>query len=500
MHAFNGRYIHIVTGGVSWILRRSDEELIKPVTFQEMHLEPVIIDFDDDNEPIVGSSGEVWWHSPDHALARGGLAFDPTQDYGVVKNLVAEEDAFNTWHGFAIEPKEGDWSLLRDLMKDDLYATSEAMFNYAIHWLNKLARYPELQAETALVLGGEEGIGKGTLARAVMGWFGPHATSIINEASLTGRFNVHLRNKAFVFIDELFAGNKNAWALINALITEERFEVELKFGGRFMVDNHLSFMIASNNPHIVQASRTARRWAVTRGAETHMNDTAHFKKIDDQLKAGGLAAFLYAMRREMAPYNVRAIPNTVALSVQKLYSMRHDPWGWWHNMLRRGYLYELQFGNAKILHKWPAFVSMRLAHAGYLQWASRQRVSGFTLMTDAELGKFLAQDVKLRWGRPRKPTIAGAAGEIVGERPPSIGDGRGNNDSVEYEDHVPGYYLLDLHTMREQFASTNQMIVDWPPDEEPPDARPNGAGGPNGHDREPPTDDQGSLGLNDTPE
>ena len=80
------------------------------------------------------------------------------------------------------------------------------------------------------MLRGKKGAGKGTLGQILIRLFHHHALPISNPLHLTGRFNGHLVDVVFLFVDEAFwAGDKAGEGVLKALVTEPTIPIEPKF-------------------------------------------------------------------------------------------------------------------------------------------------------------------------------------------------------------------------------------------------------------------------------
>jgi hypothetical protein len=108
-------------------------------------------------------------------------------------------DVLNLWEGFSVEPRPGDWSLLRDHVRTIICDGHEDNFQYLMGWMARMVQFPAEQGEVAVVMKGGEGTGRGFLAKA----------AISNTRHLIGNFNAHLRDAILLFADEaFFAGDK----------------------------------------------------------------------------------------------------------------------------------------------------------------------------------------------------------------------------------------------------------------------------------------------------
>jgi hypothetical protein len=492
---FNLRYVHLFYATKEWVMRVSDEEMFARRAFLGRHPEPVIIGYEE-GEPILRETGITWLKSPSRTLAGGGLVFDPTLPHGLHDDPKNDnEKIYNTWSGFAVEPKQGNWSKLRRMIFTVLCGGHGPAFRYLMQWLARLVQKPAAHGEVAVVMGGEEGVGKGTLGRLVASWFGKHGGHFTQDTNIVGRFNDHLQHLAYIFCDEVFfANDKRAFAILKALITEPTFMVEIKNGAIFPVVNHLSLLLAGNPEHLVQAGVSARRYFVLRALDLHRDDPVYWTEINNEIKNGASEAMLHFLKNlDISEFDHRKVPYTDALAEQKLLTMRREPGGWWLDVLTRGHVYESQFRNEAMLHCWHTRISTKLLYAGYLQWARKRGIGGHEIRSDTQLGIFLGQKLKL--DSSRRLTNA-----IIAENPPNGDDEDGDkNGSLRREPRSHGYGLPDLPTARAEFETYLKIHIAWPALDDEPAEPELPLDAPPRADEPPPDDEEPDDGPNPRP-
>jgi hypothetical protein len=227
--------------------------------FQEAFADLVVII----RKPVKVSWRWFLWKSRRQYLRRGAI-FEPGGP------LEIPNDMINLWRGFGIEPKQGDWSLLRNHIFNVVCSGRQRDYEYLINWMALAVQQPNKPIGVAVAFRGLPGAGKGVVARTLGKLFGKHFAHIANGDQLTGRFNAGLGTSCFVFLDEaLWAGDKKGEGVLKALITEPRLQLEAKFRDPIMVDNRLRIMVASNNDWIVPAGIGDRRWFVLDVANTY---------------------------------------------------------------------------------------------------------------------------------------------------------------------------------------------------------------------------------------
>ena len=284
------------------------------------------------NDKLV-SRADLWLRSP-HRRTYKGIIFDPARE-------LEHEGWLNMWKGWSVEPRPGDWSLLRELIRDVLTDGDPASFEYVLNWMAFMFQHPEKVAEVAVAFKGEKGTGKGTLGRALAKLAGASGLHIANPSQLVGRFNSHLQNCILLFADEAFwAGDKAGESVLKALVTEPTLIYEGKGRDAVMGRNHVHIVMASNNDWVVPAGMDGeRRFAVFNVNEGRRGDREFFNALNRQLDEGGLAGLLHDMlARDLGDWHPReSVPQTEALAEQKLMSQSAEE-SWWDGLLEAGRL------------------------------------------------------------------------------------------------------------------------------------------------------------------
>lgn len=196
-------------------------------------------------------------------------------------------------------------------------------FRYLIAWCADMLQSPANGAGVAIVIRGEEGVGKGIFAQVLRRLVSPHSVQITQGQQVTGRFNSILKAKLFVFLDEAFwAGDRQAEGVLKGLITESELVIELKGKEPIRVSNYARILMASNNDWVVPAGHGARRYLVLDASDASKGDSEYFAQLIENINGGGLEAFAdHLMKFDVFKVNLRKPPKTKALLEQKLESM-----------------------------------------------------------------------------------------------------------------------------------------------------------------------------------
>jgi len=243
---------------------------------------------------------------------------------------VLSGNRLNLWRGWGVEPRQGQWPLMDQHIRDVLANGSADAYQYIIRWTAWTFQNPNKQAEVALVFKGGKGCGKGTFFDALRRIFGQHGLHISSSKHLVGSFTGHTRGCIFLFADEAFwAGDKQGESNLKALITEPTRMVEAKFVDAGPIRNLLHVGMAANAKWVVPATHDERRYAVNEVSNKRIGDHEYFKALRAEMDNGGLGAMLWdLLRLDLGGWHPRQILQNEALQKQKMESM--GPWDRWY--------------------------------------------------------------------------------------------------------------------------------------------------------------------------
>lgn len=304
--------------------------------------------------------------------------------------------AYNLWRGFACEAIPGDCSLYLEHLRRNICRGDDALAEYVLSWMASAVQDPGRPAQTAIVLRGLQGAGKGKLVSWFGRLFGRHFMHVTNPTQLVGQFNVHLKDCVVLFADEaFFAGDKRHEGILKALVTESHIAIEGKYLATEMSRNCLHIMMASNNDWVVPAGRHERRFLLLDVGEGNLQDRTFFAALDQQMRAGGREALLHLLlSRDLSGFDAGKVPRTRALQEQKEHSLSLEE-EWWYGKLRSG---EIREGAG-----WPEWIACSELMWDFTQhaqrWGRGQRTS------TVRLGRLLDKAGVKRRQLGRKATV-----------------------------------------------------------------------------------------------
>lgn len=325
-----------------------------------------------DGSPVYKALGK-WWL--EHVKRR---QFE-TMTFAPGHEIVG---AYNLWKGFACEARPGDCKLFLDHVHKNICQGNEAYYDYLVKWMARTVQKPDSPGQTAIVLRGKQGTGKGFFAKTFGSLFGRHFLQVADPKHLVGSFNAHLRDCIVLFGDEAFyAGDKKHESVLKMLITEEMLAIEAKGIDVEQQPNCTHVILASNSQWVIPAGANERRFFVLDVGTGNEQDTRYFKSIQAQLDSGGREALLYFLSSiKLSDFEVRDVPKTKALHEQKILSMSPDE-EWWYRKICNGAILDHQ-------SKWHEEVRKADLLADYVRYM--QQIQGpFRRSNETALGKFL---------------------------------------------------------------------------------------------------------------
>jgi hypothetical protein len=351
-----------------------------------------------------------------------GVIFDPSSPPTAYDpESPSQPDRFNLFRGFPVDPIEGDVAPFLDFTLNTICNGDKNLFEYVMAWLANIIQDPTKKPGTALVLRGDQGIGKGFFASCLGEVLGHHYQEVNDPVSLVGRFNHHLRDKLLIYADEgSFSGRKATDKLKN-MITSEQVLIEQKFRTPYNVDNFMRIIISGNHEWLIIASHDERRYCILDVSPRHQGDWSYWDKMFAWRDNGGAAALLHHLREYEIKINLREIPKTRALWEHKLQSL-DDFWNWYLDCLFSGDL-----GTGKNWEGWHP--------------------------SDALLGSFLDH-----CGKVYDRSSATQFGTLLKKRVPRVSKSRAALGGRQ----TYGYRLPPLHECRRAFEGRFGEELDWP--------------------------------------
>lgn len=335
----------------------------------------------------------IWMSNANRRTYTNGIGFAPEQDLG--------EHKLNMWTGFGYERIPYDLKIIKPLIDYiNGLATDKEEQAYLMGWIARGFQKPHLPAEVAIVLRGDKGVGKGTLGKILCRlWGDRHSLTITSAIHLTGNFNAHFDNKAFMVSDEaLYHGDKKGEAVLKALITEPTLNIERKGFDVIQNKNCMKLIINANDEWVIPSSRDERRFFCLHVVDKHETKTAkdnsfnHVYELHDDSRAMGMLID-YLLSYDITDFNNRLYPETSENNSQRALSMGVIP-RYLIDICDRGSAqvpvissYDSRNGVTPMI--WHQRVSADLLMTGLMSWGKDHFKNGWEKPTRVQLTSYL---------------------------------------------------------------------------------------------------------------
>lgn len=213
-----------------------------------------------------------------------------------------KETYFNLWRGWGCEPLAADASLFTEWVGDAFPSDVERLF--FLDWWAYQLQHPGVKLNTAMMLVGPSGVGKGWMAAIAERIFGSDNTWKCNLSKLASDFNAGLGASQLLTVEEAdVAGNVKIYNVLKDLITNEHMHYERKGVDAVKIDNCLNIFLNSNHIGVLQLDEFDRRFAVLEITNQSIaNDMEYWEPRWAWLREGGASAiFGHLLNREISP-------------------------------------------------------------------------------------------------------------------------------------------------------------------------------------------------------
>lgn len=249
-----------------------------------------------DNEVITKTESHLFYYQWMSVTKRfDKIIFDPTKPRGPLEEVTGTW-VYNRWSGFAYQPDSTvKCNLFYDYLLNRICDNKKEAYEYVLDWMASIFQRPEKKNFISLVFSSrEQGSGKSVLGGILIELLKPYSMEVGLE-DLIGRFNEHLRNKLFMYIDEnAFFQKRTVWNTLKKMITSSVQNIEEKNMSLLVAENYLRLMFSSNDEISVGLESSNRRYVTIKCKEEKM-PKAERDAMVAQLEAGGYNRIMFDM-------------------------------------------------------------------------------------------------------------------------------------------------------------------------------------------------------------
>ena len=217
---------------------------------------------------------------PEHKTYTG-VTFDPTEK---------DPLAFNLWRGFSLKPKEGDFQMIDEHIRETWCDNSPELYGWITTFLAQMFQQPEYRYPAAISIVGSQGSGKSIVFQyGLQRMLGPYFYSLNNGEQLTGRWNGQVLGTTLACVSEeaVFHGNSKVMQTLKDLISTKEMSMEEKFGDTRMRPLFARMFFLSNELHALGLEQGDRRFCVLKTNDVHARDKVYFTEMADRFYGRG---------------------------------------------------------------------------------------------------------------------------------------------------------------------------------------------------------------------
>lgn len=225
-------------------------------------------------------------------------------------------DYLNLFHGFAIEPSDGEcrWllELLHYLCGENIEDAETPVTSWVLKWLAYPLQHPGAKMQTTLVMSGKEGTGKNLFFGCVRAIYGEHG-GIITQRQLESQFNSWMSAKLFLIANEVItrAEMRHNAGLLKTLITEPEVWINRKQKDERFEANHCNMVFFSNEAQPVQIGVDDRRFLVIKTPPPRAPE--YYAEARQHAQAANVAAlYRYLLDLDLGDFNEHSKPIVTA--------------------------------------------------------------------------------------------------------------------------------------------------------------------------------------------
>ncbi len=207
----------------------------------------------------------------------------------------ATMDCLNVFAPSGIEPEEGDVSPFLQLV-EDVFDKDEAAINHVLSFFAYMVQNPGARINHALVIQGEQGIGKDSIVAAIERVVGIHNCSQVTLQHVESQFNEWLFGRQLIVFQEMLAtGRRNIYNKLKTYITDPVHTINTKHVALQRIPNRAVYIFLTNYKHALSIDPGDRRmwvWYSKMERKDKSYYTRYYDWLADKRSAHALLDYL----------------------------------------------------------------------------------------------------------------------------------------------------------------------------------------------------------------
>jgi len=315
----NREVIYIKDPGL--LIRRDSSQKISPGDFTA-HAFSNRFFYEHDGDKLKRKKAARAWLDWSQRFELNRITYKPGQE------KITDESEYNEWHGWGVEPKQGDVSPWRDLLNHIFKGEKESR-----EWFEKWCAFqfqnPGVKQNTAVVFWSTiNGTGKSLIGYTLGAIFGKNFIEISQE-DLHDNYNAWSQNKQFVMGDEITGTDKKQDAnKLKKLITQKEINVNVKYIPHYTIPDCINYYFTSNSPNALYLDGTDRRFFVWELFDK-MESDFYVKTYDSWLHSNGPShLFDHFLNMDLGDFDHKTAAPVTDAKLEMIHDARGDLSNW----------------------------------------------------------------------------------------------------------------------------------------------------------------------------
>lgn len=218
-------------------------------------------------------------------------------------------DCINVWAEADLDPEDGDVQPWLDLVAD-VFDNDEDAIKHVIGFFAYTVQFPGERINHALVIQGEQGIGKDSIVIALTKVLGHQNVSQVTLQHVESQFNDWLFGKQLIIFQEMLApGRRSIYNKLKTFITDPLHTINAKHLPLQRIPNRANYVFLTNYKHALSIDPSDRRMWVwyskmkPKGSDYYVR---FYKWLSDRRSAGYLLHYL--LNYDTSKFNPTAAP------------------------------------------------------------------------------------------------------------------------------------------------------------------------------------------------
>lgn len=253
----NGSVAYVQNPGM--IVQLDDGLKMTPSAFKEhshwstMNTSEQKISADGDIVSKKVPASPVWLKWPLRRSVRK-VTFAPGQD------RITDDNLFNQWAGWGVEPKRGDVAPFLQLVKFIFKDMEPEAMEWFLDWCAYPIQNPGVKMFNCVVVwGASEGTGKSLVGYTLGQIYGDNFKELTDD-DIEGGYTAWAENRQFVMGDEITGSDNRTYAnMLKRLITQRKVTINVKYVPQYEVPDCINYYFTSNHADAFFMSDKDRR-------------------------------------------------------------------------------------------------------------------------------------------------------------------------------------------------------------------------------------------------